>query len=331
MSFGCFLRCAGVAHLGKLIDLYSYPVRTAMRFLLEDKTTGENIIWATNTYERYGDGYRQDNQITPELISGVYANLIQPRILKAEEEQAARTKSKAEVFTPSWVVCYMNNKCDDDWFGRENVFNTLNGEHWEPTKEPVYFEKERDWQRYVDSRRLEITCGEAPYLVSRYDAATGEGLPIESRIGILDRKLRVVNENTDNETDWLKWTRRAFESTYGYEYQGDNLLVARINLLMTFVDYMQERWRREPTAKELNRIANVISWNIWQMDGLKGTIPGKELYISDDYEQLSLFASDFEQETLFDEAAKQNKKYECKIRDWRAMRTITYNQMKGEK
>ncbi len=194
-----------------------------MRFLLADKTTGENIIWATSTYERYGDGYRQDNQITPELISGVYANLIQPRILKAEEEQAARTKSKAEVFTPSWVVCYMNNKCDDDWFGRENVFNTLNGEYWEPTKEPVYFEKERDWQRYVDSRRLEITCGEAPYLVSRYDAATGEELPIESRIGILDRKLRVVIENTDNEADWLKWTQRAFESTYGYEYQGDNL------------------------------------------------------------------------------------------------------------
>ena len=331
MGSGCFLRCAGVAHLGKLIDLYSYPVRTAMRFLLADKTTGENIIWATNTYERYGDGYRQDNQITPELISGVYANLIQPRILKAEEEQAARTKSKAEVFTPSWVVCYMNNKCDDDWFGRENVFNTLDGEHWEPTKEPVYFEKERDWQRYVDSRRLEITCGEAPYLVSRYDAATGEELPIESRIGILDRKLRVVNENTDNETDWLKWTRRAFESTYGYEYQGDNLLVARINLLMTFVDYMQGRWRREPTSKELNQIANVICWNIWQMDGLKGTVPGKELYISDDYEQLSLFASDFEQKTLFDETAKQNKRYECKIRDWRAMRTITYNQMKGEK
>lgn len=95
MSSVFFLRYAGVAHLGKLIDLYSYPVRTAMRFLLADKTTGENIIWATNTYERYGDGYRQDNQITPELISGVYANLIQPRILKAEEEQAARTKSQS--------------------------------------------------------------------------------------------------------------------------------------------------------------------------------------------------------------------------------------------
>ena len=321
----------GVAHLGKLIDLYSYPVRTTMRFLLADKTTGENIIWATNTYERYGDGYRQDNQITPELISGVYANLIQPRILKAEEEQAARTKSKAEVFTPSWVVCYMNNKCDDDWFGCENVFNTLNGEHWEPTKEPVHFEKERDWQRYVDSRRLEITCGEAPYLVSRYDAATGEELPIENRIGILDRKLRVVNENADNEADWLKWTRRAFESTYGYEYQGDNLLVARINLLMTFVDYIQERWRREPNAKELNQIANVICWNIWQMDELKGTIPNKELSTPANYEQLSLFISGFEQDALLDEVTKQNKKYECKIHDWRAMRTITYNRMKGEK
>lgn len=26
----------------------------------------------------------------------------------------------------------------------------------------------------MDSRRLEITCGEAPYLVSRYDASAGE-------------------------------------------------------------------------------------------------------------------------------------------------------------
>lgn len=105
MGSGCFLRCAGVAHLGKLIDLYSYPVRTAMRFLLEDKTTGENIIWATNTYERYGDGYRQDNQITPELISGVYANLIQPRILKAEAEQAHL------LLSAGWTVVRTETHC----------------------------------------------------------------------------------------------------------------------------------------------------------------------------------------------------------------------------
>ena len=317
--------------MSKLIDFESYPISPVLDRLLQDKTTKQNIIFATDAYLENGPDFAETAQITVDKLLGYMKIKIQPRVEKAAEEQLARTRKKAEVFTPSWIVNKMNNHCDEEWFDRPNVFNTETGTSWVTSSAPITFDGKLSWKGYVDSKRLEITCGEAPYLVSRYDAATGEELPIESRIGILDRKLRVVNENTDNETDWLKWTRRAFESTYGYEYQGDNLLVARINLLMTFVDYMQGRWRREPTAKELNRIANVICWNIWQMDGLKGTIPGKELYISDDYEQLSLFASDFEQETLFDEAAKQNKKYECKIRDWRAMRTITYNKMKGEK
>lgn len=34
------------------------------------------------------------------------------------------------------------------------------------------------WQTYVDSRRLEITCGEAPYLTTRYDVETGELIPV---------------------------------------------------------------------------------------------------------------------------------------------------------
>ena len=45
---------------------------------------------------------------------------------------------------------------------------------------------------------MEITCGEAPYLVSRYDVVKGEIIPVEDRIGILDRKLRVINENIDD-------------------------------------------------------------------------------------------------------------------------------------
>ena len=47
-------------------------------------------------------------------------------------------------------------------------------------------------------------------------------IPINCRIGILDRKLRVVNENTDTEEDWMNWCIRAFQSVYGYEFQGDN-------------------------------------------------------------------------------------------------------------
>lgn len=120
---------------------------------------------------------------------------------------------------------------------------------------------------------MEIACGEAPFLVSRYDVLTGEILPIENRTGMLDRKLRAVNENTADETDWLKWAVRAFQATYGYEFQGDNLLIARINLLMTFEEYLYKRWRRKPTEAEYRTITNIIAWNIWQMDGLTGKIP----------------------------------------------------------
>ena len=49
--------------------------------------------------------------------------------------------------------------------------------------------------------------------------------------------MRVVSENAKNEDEWLKWTVRAFQSVYGYEFQGDNLLLlARENLLHTFID-----------------------------------------------------------------------------------------------
>lgn len=175
----------------------------------------------------------------------------------------------------------------------------------------------------IDSKRLEITCGEAPYIVSRYDAATGELIEIGKRIGILDRKLRVVNENTDNESDWFKWVLRAYQSVYGYEFQGDNLLIARINLLVTFVDYMQDRWGRVPTDTELRKIANVIVWNLWQMDGMTGTVPfGKP---KEQYHQYSLF--DF---VVVDEANDVEKQpdMECRIYDWRSDRSLTYRSIK---
>ena len=166
-------------------------------------------------------------------------------------------------------------------------------------------------------KRLEITCGEAPYIVSRYDAATGELLGIKQRIGILDRKLRVVNENTDNETEWFKWVLRAYQSVYGYEFQGDSLLIARINLLITFVDYMQDRWNRVPTDAELRKIVNIIVWNLWQMDGISGTIPfGKP---KEEYHQFSLF--DFV-------VADEPEEVYCRIYDWRSDKSLTYKSMK---
>ena len=98
---------------------------------------------------------------------------------------------------------------------------------------------------------MEITCGEAPYLVSRYDTVTGKPIKVQKRIGLLDRKLRVINENVDDASDWFLWVKKAYQSIYGYEYQGDNLLLARKNLLLTFVDNMVYKFDRQPSPTYL--------------------------------------------------------------------------------
>lgn len=128
-----------------------------------------------------------------------------------------------------------------------------------------------DWQKYVALRILEITCGKTPFLLTRYDTTTCELLPVSERTGMLDRKLKAIQ--ADDEETWIKWIFRAYESTYGYELQGDNLLIARINLLVTFCDYLEDHWNRKANDSELSKLAAIISWNLWQMDGLKDTVP----------------------------------------------------------
>lgn len=309
--------------MDKIIDLNAYPVRNLLKLLLKDKTTKQNIIFATSAYSTDGNPIKETDQMTETILRGFNSCEIQPRVLKSQEQQQQRTKAKAEVFTPSWICNKMNNHCDEEWFGRTGIFNIELENGWAVTNSPVPFEHEGDWMKYIDSKRLEITCGEAPYIVSRYDAATGELIAIGKRIGILDRKLRVVNENTDNEADWFKWVLRAYQSVYGYEFQGDNLLIARINLLVTFVDYMQDRWGRVPTDTELRKIANVIVWNLWQMDGMTGTVPfGKP---KEQYHQYSLF--DFVVADKVNDGEKHSD-MECRIYDWRSDRSLTYRSIK---
>lgn len=304
----------------KLINLREYPVVNVLKLLLKDKTTGKNIIFATNAYSDRIPPLTEKSQIIPEVLLGVNEDIIQPRVSKSLEQQAERTRKKAEVFTPSWICNKMNNHCDEEWFGRKDVFNIEGDKSWEPTGGKIEFEKDKDWQKYVDSKRLEITCGEAPYIVSRYDTTTAEIIPINRRIGILDRKLRVVNENTETEEEWLKWVYRAFQSCYGYEFQGDNLLLARINLLITFVDYMENRWDRVPSEAELKKVVNIITWNLWQMDGITGTVPfGKP---KEENHQMTFFdymqgINDTEEEEV-----------DCRIYDWRANESVTYRSVK---
>lgn len=289
-----------------------------LKTLLIDRTTNRNIIWGTEDYEDLGSEYNSHFPISIELITGTKSGIIKPRILKTKENQGNRTKEKAEVFTPSWVCNAQNNLVDSAWFDRENVFNKENNKTWKAVEEKIQFpdKKDKTWKDYIDDRRLEITCGEAPYLVSRYDAATGESIDIFERIGLLDRKLRVVNENTDTEEEWLKWSERAFQSIYGFEFQGDSLLIARENLLATYCDYMKEKLDRYPTEKELLKIATIISWNLWQMDGLTYTIPFQKAQEVDI--QISMFNPEEKGESL------------CIIKDWRAKKTVVFQDLINE-
>lgn len=300
------------------MNLNVWPVKDVLPTLLLDRTTKKNIIFATDSYAGQGQEYGAKNHITEEALKVLD---IKPRVLKNAEEQVLRTRKKAEVFTPSWVCCMMINHCDADWFGRDNVFNTLNCREWTVTEGPVKMPKRKRWQDYVDSRRLEITCGEAPYLASRYNMETGEIVPVKDRIGILDRKLRIVSENAADEAEWVKWAIRSLQAVYGYEYQGDNLLIARVNLLMTFVEYMKEIWSRDATAKELQDVADIISWNVWQMDGLKGTIPMGALY--EQCRQMTFFEMFGAELGVKDEVSES---VPSRIYDWRGRnRSVEFN------
>ena len=70
---------------------------------------------------------------------------------------------------------------------------------------------------------------------------------------------------------------------------------------MTFIEYYQDRFDKQPSAENIKTIAEIISWNLWQMDGLKDTVPFGTVY--------------------------------CKIQDWHSCedRIIEYRTMKGNK
>ena len=251
--------------------------------LLRDHTTGRNIFWATHDYEHLGEGYQYADEIRPACITGENGQILKPRVLKSKEQQTDRSKDMAEVFTPSWVVKKMVDYVDFD----------------------------------VNTLCLELTCGEAPFLVSRYDATTGEPIAIGERVGMLDRKLRMIHDEQLSEGEWLVQVRQAFQSTYGYEWQGDSLLLARENLLFTFVDYYEARFGSKPDMPLLQDFAEIIAWNLWQMDGLTYRIPREK---QEEPPQVQL--------SLFEEAPLPPPAPLCVIKDWQKGKTIKVNNIK---
>ena len=308
--------------------LYSFNVGI-LKILLTDRTTRKNIIWATSDYASLGDQYAADKEIIPACITGLFGDIIKPRSDKSRIEQLSRVRNKAEVFTPSWVCNCQNNLIDNAWFGRHDVFNSETEKGWITNRSKVAFsdEKGKNWQDYVKENHLEITCGEAPYLVSRYDSVTGASIPVVDRIGLLDRKLRVVSENVNNEEEWLLWAKRALQSVYGFDWQGDNVLLARENLLFTMMDFYEAKWNRslEKNLGYLCGLARIISWNIWQMDGLKFVVPNS---CHDEVVSETTLMGEVAK-TIQCEGCKKNEPGKhngiyCRIYDWSANRSIEF-------
>ena len=266
-----------------------------LKILLKDRTTKKNIVWATHSYNLLGKGFAPSDRITPSRVTGNYANLIQPRSEKSKYEQKDRTKIRAEVFTPTWLV----------------------------EKQNGYVEAEleaMDLEDYIQVRWLEITCGEAPYMVTRYDTVTGEEIPLSERVGFVDRKLQRISREVSDEVTFYELVKKAYRASYGYEYQGDSLLLARENLLATFEDYYLNKTENQPTLEQKKEIATIISYNVFQMDGLKKTSPYSAKQRQS--QQLSLFADELEVQEV-----EESKTH---IKDWKKNRMIGFERLSSE-
>lgn len=307
--------------------LENYP--KILDLLLIDNTTKKNIIWATNSYKI--KGYKFSENMLPFVFDE--KNFIKPRSQKSKSERSKRSKDSAEVFTPSWMCNKQNNLIDNAWFNKENVFNeVLENNMWKANEKNIEFPEGKTWIDYVKDIRMEITCGEAPYIVSRYDTVTGDRIAIQERIGLLDRKLRVVNENTDNKEDWIKYSLEALKATYGYEWQGDNLLLARENVLFSYFEYYYSRFNELPSQDLMIEVATIISWNLWQMDGIKCVIP--ESCQVERIVQINLFGEENVQESGCIGCAKGDLYHHngiyAKIMDWEKNKKVRFvDQIRG--
>lgn len=213
--------------------------------LLRDQTTGSRIVWAVDDYAPLGPEFTPQRELTAELRV-----VLRPRAQKQQEQKTRRTRARGEVFTPAWICAAQNDLTDLFWTGRGQT-------------------------EYVDAPRLELACGEAPYLAGWRDAVTGRRIPLSKRTGMLDRKLRAAGVAAQSEEEWMCLALRAVRSVYGFEFQGDSLLLARENLLHTFEEAVRDRLNRAPAEHELLAAAEALSWNLWQMDAVSACPPGR--------------------------------------------------------
>lgn len=199
-----------------------------------------------------------NNQVTETLLQErttgtrfpINPDEVMPRYLKAKEEQKSRTGQSAEVFTPYELVKKMNDQTQKDFDGSVGD--------------------------YIKRTVLEVTCGEAPFLTTRYHAATGVEIPVEKRTGLLDRKLRCIPTDFGEE-GYVGCATESLKVSYGYELQYDSLFLARRNMLMTTIEHYEKVWGTTPDYETVLKWATIISYNIFRMEGVSMCVPDTDI------------------------------------------------------
>ena len=96
----------------QLIDFHAPEVQAVLDTLLKDKSTGKNIIWATDPPEELQtvmyDPVTDRSQITTQQLGLTHYEVVLPRMMKQTDTQQQRTRKKGEVFSPAWVCNKMN-------------------------------------------------------------------------------------------------------------------------------------------------------------------------------------------------------------------------------
>lgn len=280
------------------IDQTAQDIDSLLRTLLKDKTTQRNIVWASPSYEGMGKSFCSDQPIRRNLLVGKHQAIVQPRVAKHARKQEQRTRSSGEVFTPPWLVDKQVSAVLEEW-------NDM------PLKE------------WVGLRWLELACGEAPYIVTRYDSVTGDSIPVPKRVGCLDRKLQRISQEVTSEKEFIKLAKLAYESTYGYELQGDSLLLARENVLLSFCEHYEQKFGILPTIKTVKAIATIIVYNVFQMNGLTKRTPYSDRSVKE--VQMNLF------DTEPDSTPAPQGDMLTVVKDWKQKELVTIESIsKGE-
>ena len=145
----------------QLIDFHTPEVQAVLDTLLEDKSTGKNIIWATDPPEELQtvmyEPVTDRSQITTQQLGLTHYEVVLPRMMKQTDTQQQRTRKKGEVFSPAWVCNKMNNALDADWFRGLGQKRAPGSSRWSCPKAG------RRWKRRCSSRlagaRFRHGCG----------------------------------------------------------------------------------------------------------------------------------------------------------------------------